>query len=226
MFRHFTSESVTAGHPDKMADRISDSVLDAILSLDPTARVACETMVTPEKVIVAGETTNSAGLTNDDLETAIRDAIADIGYTHAGIDFHARTVPVEVLLGSQSPRYSRRGQPGAGGPGGVGRSAGPARSRRPGNDVRVRQPRHGGVDAGAHPAGSPPRRTPDRDEGQWQLGLPAPGREDPGHRCLRGPYTCAGGAGADLLPSCRGSRRRGDETGSAGAGADGDRPPP
>ena len=103
MFRHFTSESVTAGHPDKMADRISDSVLDAILSLDPTARVACETMVTPEKVIVAGETTNSAGLTNDDLETAIRDAIADIGYTHAGIDFHARTVPVEVLLGSQSP---------------------------------------------------------------------------------------------------------------------------
>jgi len=105
MLRHFTSESVTAGHPDKMADRISDSVLDAILERDPEpelARVACETMVTPRKVIIAGETTNQAGLSNCDLEAAAREAIADIGYTRADIDFHAETVPVEVLLGSQS----------------------------------------------------------------------------------------------------------------------------
>ena len=105
MLRHFTSESVTAGHPDKMADRISDSVLDAILEKDPDpvrTRVACETMVTPRKVIVAGETTNSAGLSDGDLERVIREAIADIGYTYGDVDFHAATIPVEVLLGSQS----------------------------------------------------------------------------------------------------------------------------
>ena len=103
MFRHFTSESVTAGHPDKVADRISDSVLDAILGIDPTARVACETMVTPSKVIIAGETTNSAGLTDGDLESRIRAAIADIGYTYDDVDFHAEKIQVEVLLGRQSP---------------------------------------------------------------------------------------------------------------------------
>ena len=105
MLRHFTSESVTAGHPDKMADRISDSVLDAILEKDPDpvrTRVACETMVTPRKVIVAGETTNSAGLSDGDLERVIRAAMADIGYTYGDVDFHAATIPVEVLLGSQS----------------------------------------------------------------------------------------------------------------------------
>jgi len=100
MLRHFTSESVTAGHPDKMADRISDSVLDAILERDPEARVACETMVTPRKVIVAGETTNRAGLL--DLQGVVRAAIADIGYTYDDVDFHADKVAVEVLLGSQS----------------------------------------------------------------------------------------------------------------------------
>ncbi|MDE0375499.1 MAG: methionine adenosyltransferase [bacterium] len=100
MLRHFTSESVTAGHPDKMADRISDSVLDAILERDPVARVACETMVTPRKVIVAGETTNRAGLL--DLQAVVRAAIADIGYTYDDVDFHADKVAVEVLLGSQS----------------------------------------------------------------------------------------------------------------------------
>jgi len=102
MLRHFTSESVTAGHPDKMADRISDSVLDAILERDPEARVACETMVTPRKVIVAGETSNRASLTRKDLLGVVRAAIADIGYTYDDVDFHAGKVAVEVLLGSQS----------------------------------------------------------------------------------------------------------------------------
>ena len=102
MLHHFTSESVTAGHPDKMADRISDSVLDAILERDPEARVACETMVTPRKVIVAGETTNRASLTRRDLLGVVRAAIADIGYTYDDVDFHADKVSVEVLLGSQS----------------------------------------------------------------------------------------------------------------------------
>ncbi|WP_420614011.1 methionine adenosyltransferase [Candidatus Spongiisocius sp.] len=106
MLRHFTSESVTAGHPDKMADRISDSVLDAILGKDPDpvrTRVACETMVTPRKVIVAGETTNRASLTRRDLLGVVRAAIADIGYTYDDVDFHAYQIPVEVLLGRQSP---------------------------------------------------------------------------------------------------------------------------
>ena len=105
MLRHFTSESVTAGHPDKMADRISDSVLDAILEQDSMARVACETMVTPKKVIIAGETTNEACLSDADLKRAVRAAIADIGYTseYDDVEFRADTIPVEVLLGSQSP---------------------------------------------------------------------------------------------------------------------------
>ena len=103
MLRHFTSESVTAGHPDKMADRISDSVLDAILARDPVARVACETMVTPRKVIVAGETTNRASLPElRPPRGGARTAIADIGYTYEDVDFHADKVAVEVLLGSQS----------------------------------------------------------------------------------------------------------------------------
>ena len=102
MIRHFTSESVTAGHPDKVADRISDSVLDAILAEDPEARVACETLVTPQKVIVAGETTNRSSLTSNDLLGVVRRAIADIGYTYDDVDFHAEKVAVEVLLGRQS----------------------------------------------------------------------------------------------------------------------------
>ena len=105
--RFFTSESVTEGHPDKVADRISDSILDAILREDPMARVACETMVASAKVIVAGETTNSAGLTHDDLEEVVRAALREIGYTSPAfrpdVDFHADTVPVEVLLNPQSP---------------------------------------------------------------------------------------------------------------------------
>ena len=63
--RYFTSESVTEGHPDKVADRVSDAVLDAILDRDPMGRVACETLVTTGTVVIAGETTNSAGLSND-----------------------------------------------------------------------------------------------------------------------------------------------------------------
>ena len=99
----FTSESVTEGHPDKMADRISDSILDAILTEDPMARVACETMVASTKVILAGETGNLAGLSHGDLEEVVRDALRDIGYTYPDVGFHAAEVPIEVLLNRQSP---------------------------------------------------------------------------------------------------------------------------
>ncbi len=101
--RFFTSESVTEGHPDKMADRISDSILDAVLQRDPMARVACETMVASSKVIIAGETANQAGLSRADLVGVVRAALREIGYTYAESGFHADTIPIEVLLNRQSP---------------------------------------------------------------------------------------------------------------------------
>ena len=73
----FTSESVSEGHPDKIADQISDAVLDAILTLDPGGRVACETLVKTGVVVVAGEVTTSAWI---DLERLVRDTVLDIGY--------------------------------------------------------------------------------------------------------------------------------------------------
>ncbi|MEO5680033.1 MAG: S-adenosylmethionine synthetase N-terminal domain-containing protein, partial [Acidimicrobiales bacterium] len=81
----FTSESVTEGHPDKMADQISDAVLDAILAEDPNGRVACETLLTPGLVVVAGEITTSAYV---DIPSLVRKTVLDIGYDDAayGID--------------------------------------------------------------------------------------------------------------------------------------------
>ena len=107
--RFFTSESVTGGHPDKVADRISDSILDAILDRDPEARVACETMVASSKVILAGEIGYSPEfpsecvLSGAELKEVVREALADIGYAHPDICFHAEKVPIEVLLNRQSP---------------------------------------------------------------------------------------------------------------------------
>ena len=74
----FTSESVTEGHPDKVADQISDAVLDALLAEDPNSRVACETMVTTGVVIIAGEITTTARI---DYQDVVREAIKEIGYT-------------------------------------------------------------------------------------------------------------------------------------------------
>jgi S-adenosylmethionine synthetase len=104
--RYFTSESVTEGHPDKVADRISDSVLDAVLARDPMGRVACETLVTKDRVIVAGETTSDAGLTTAEIETVARLAIGEIGYIEPGLGFDAENAVVEVILGRQSPDIS------------------------------------------------------------------------------------------------------------------------
>lgn len=96
----FTSESVTEGHPDKVADQISDSVLDAILTVDPKSRVACETLVTTGVAIIAGEITTSAKL---DYPQIVRNAIKDIGYTDASMGFDAHTCAVMVTLDRQSP---------------------------------------------------------------------------------------------------------------------------
>jgi S-adenosylmethionine synthetase len=96
----FTSESVSEGHPDKMADQISDSVLDAILSQDPKGRVACETLVTTGTVVIAGEVTTKATL---DLSEIARSAIKNIGYDSADKGFDYRACAVIPLLGKQSP---------------------------------------------------------------------------------------------------------------------------
>ncbi len=96
----FTSESVTEGHPDKVADQVSDSVLDAVLAEDPTGRVACETLVTTGLVVVAGEITTS---TYVDIPRLVRNRIAQIGYTRAKFGFDAETCGVIVALDEQSP---------------------------------------------------------------------------------------------------------------------------
>jgi len=99
--RHlFTSESVTEGHPDKVADAISDSVLDAILKDDPSARVACETLVTTGMACVAGEITTS---TYVDIPGIVRSTIRDIGYTDAAFGFDYHTCAVISTIGRQSP---------------------------------------------------------------------------------------------------------------------------
>jgi S-adenosylmethionine synthetase len=97
----FTSESVTEGHPDKVADLISDSVLDACLELDPGARVACETLVKNGHVVLAGEISLAEGLAVD-YESVVRDAIRSVGYEDPSEAFHADGVQVRLLLTAQS----------------------------------------------------------------------------------------------------------------------------
>ncbi len=96
----FTSESVSEGHPDKVADQISDAILDAMLAQDPLSRVACETMVTTGQVIVAGEITTRALV---DIQSLVRETVRDIGYTDSAYGFDYRSCGVMVALDSQSP---------------------------------------------------------------------------------------------------------------------------
>ncbi|MEX1280596.1 MAG: methionine adenosyltransferase [Acidimicrobiia bacterium] len=99
----FTSESVTEGHPDKVADRISDTLLDEILGHDPDARVACETLVTTDRVVLAGEVKTAwDGLDESATEGLVREAVRQIGYTIPGVAFHADTLVVEDHLHEQS----------------------------------------------------------------------------------------------------------------------------
>ncbi|TAM41839.1 MAG: methionine adenosyltransferase, partial [Rhodanobacter sp.] len=100
----FTSESVSEGHPDKVADQISDAVLDAIIVQDPHARVACETMVKTGVAIVAGEVTTTAWI---DLEAITRKVILDIGYNSSDVGFDGATCSVMNLIGKQSPDINR-----------------------------------------------------------------------------------------------------------------------
>ncbi|MCM2350653.1 MAG: methionine adenosyltransferase [Bacteriovoracaceae bacterium] len=95
----FTSESVTEGHPDKIADQVSDAILDAMLSQDPKSRVACETLITTGLVVVAGEITTGA---NVDINETVRKTIRKIGYDHSDKGFDANTCGVSIAVGKQS----------------------------------------------------------------------------------------------------------------------------
>jgi S-adenosylmethionine synthetase len=100
----FTSESVSEGHPDKVADQISDAVLDAIIEQDPAARVACETFIKTGVAIIGGEITTSAWV---DLEELIRKVIVDIGYDSSEVGFDGNTCAIVNIIGKQSPDINR-----------------------------------------------------------------------------------------------------------------------
>src|SRR5439155_13540122 len=96
----FTSESVTEGHPDKIADQISDVILDAALAQDPDSRVACETLITTGLVVVAGEITTERYI---DIPRLVRERVKEIGYTRAKYGFDAETCGVVVAIDDQAP---------------------------------------------------------------------------------------------------------------------------
>ncbi|MEN2995089.1 MAG: methionine adenosyltransferase [Thermodesulfovibrio sp.] len=108
----FTSESVTEGHPDKVADQISDAILDAMLAQDPYSRVACETLVTTGLVMVAGEITTSCYV---DIPTVIRETVKEIGYTRAKYGFDYETCAVITSIHEQSPDIAMGVDPGGAG---------------------------------------------------------------------------------------------------------------
>ena len=108
----FTSESVTEGHPDKIADQISDSILDAILTQDPVGRVACETLVTTGLAIIAGEITTNCYV---DFPKIVRETIKDVGYTRAKFGFDSETCAVLSSIHEQSPDIAQGVDPGGAG---------------------------------------------------------------------------------------------------------------
>src|SRR4030065_585666 len=108
----FTSESVTEGHPDKIADQISDGVLDAILAQDPVGRVACETLVTTGLAIIAGEITTSCYV---DFPDSARETIKEVAYPRAKFGFDSETCAVLSSIHEQSPNIAQGVDPGGAG---------------------------------------------------------------------------------------------------------------
>ena len=105
MRKLFTSESVTEGHPDKLCDYISDSILDSYLEKDPNSRVACETVAGKSQILITGEITSKA---NVDIESVVRNAIKEIGYDNENTDIDYRTCKVLVNISKQSPDIAIR----------------------------------------------------------------------------------------------------------------------
>uniref|UniRef100_UPI0025E23DD4 S-adenosylmethionine synthetase N-terminal domain-containing protein n=1 Tax=uncultured Maricaulis sp. TaxID=174710 RepID=UPI0025E23DD4 len=101
----FTSESVSEGHPDKVCDRISDTIVDLFLGKDPEARVACETLTTTNQIVLAGEVRCAAEINDDEIEAAARAAVRDIGYEQDG--FHWKTSNFQNFLHEQSAHIAQ-----------------------------------------------------------------------------------------------------------------------
>ena len=168
--RHFfTSESVTEGHPDKIADQISDAVLDAVLRDDPTGRVACETLVTTGLAFVAGEITTKTYVDLPDDRARRRSRRSATRDAKFGFDYE--TCAVINAIDPQSADIA------------MGVDTG--RRRRPGPDVRLRLRRDRGADAAADHAGAPARAAAHRSAAQGRARLPAARRQVPGHRRVR-----------------------------------------
>ena len=153
----FSSESVTEGHPDKLADQVSDSVLDAILAADPNGRVACETLVTTGLCVVAGEITTNAYV---DIPKIARETIKGIGYDNALYGFDGNTCGVIVSIDEQSSDIAQgvdASEELRGGKAGEDQLNAAGR-RRPGDDVRLRLQRDARPDAAPDLDRPPPGR--------------------------------------------------------------------
>ena len=186
--RHvFTSESVTEGHPDKVADQISDAVLDAILARDPDGRVACETLVTTGMAVVAGEITTTTYVHIPDL---VRETVESHRLHRRGLRVR-RTDLRGAHLDRPAVARHRHGR-------GFGEGQG-AGGRRPGHDVRLRHQRDPRADAAAHHAGPPDRRAAGR-------GAEGTARS-PAHRVAAARRQVAGLGGVRGRPTGRGAHR-------------------
>ena len=179
----FTSESVTEGHPDKIADQISDGILDAILAQDPNARVACETLITTGLVVIAGEITTTADV---DYQAVARKTINEIGYNNGDLGFDGNACAVLVALDKQSPDIAQGVDTGHEIRTAQAQSDAlrPGRRRRPGHDVRLRDPRDPRAHADADRPGPPLGQATVRGSQERHAALPASRRQDPGHHPL------------------------------------------
>ncbi len=165
----FTSESVSMGHPDKLADQISDGILDALLTQDSHSRVACETLVTTGMAMVAGEITTRAAI---DYPSVVRQVIREVGYTDDEMGINADTCAVMVALGKQSPDIAQ----------GVNEDSSAGKDIGAGDQGLMfgyACERHARADAAADRAGASDSQPPDRSPAEEACRLAAPGQQEP-----------------------------------------------